>query len=119
MYSEAAMTDGFLCSNCPVIYTSPLIREVNHSTITGITIPVNKKIIIDKKLVRFAIPENLNSAYLITLMAKDASGKTYSLQSNRGGGGTYFGVLTEDLTNNKFIVQNGPLSDYKLVCDFE
>ncbi len=118
-YSEATMTDGFLCSSCPVIYTSPVIREVEQLTTTSIRIPVTQKIIIDKSMIKFAIPENLNNAYLVTLMAKDASGKTYSLQNNRGGGGNYFGILNEDIPSNQFIVQNGSFSDYKLICDFE
>ena len=118
-YSEETMTDGYLCRNCPIIYTSHVIREVKNPTNTGITIPVNEKIIIDKKLIGFAVPVNLNNAYLITLMAKDVNGNMYSLQNNRGGGGNYFGILIEDFAMNKFIVQNGPYSDYKLVCDFE
>jgi PKD repeat protein len=118
-YSDAAMTEGYLCSSCPVLYTSPVVKDVEHKTIVGISIPVNEKIVIDKRLIKFAYPENLNNAYLISLMAKDANGNTYCLQSNRGGGGTNFGVLYENVAKNKFVVQNGPFSDYKLVCDFE
>jgi PKD repeat protein len=117
-YTDAAMTEGFLCANCPVLYTSPVVQEVEHSTISPITIPVTEKIIIDKRMIKFADPENLDNAYLISLMAKDENGNEYCLQSNRGGG-TYFGVLTENFAGNEFIVQNGPFSDYRLVCDFE
>ena len=117
-YSNTAMTDGYLCPDCPVLYTSPAIQDVDRSTTTGITIAVDEKIIIDKKLIKFAHPENVNEAYLISLMAKDENGHVYCLQSNRGSG-TYFGILTENFADNQFIVQNGPFSDYKLVCHFE
>jgi PKD repeat protein len=117
-YTDAAMTEGYLCINCPVIYTSALVKGVDRVTYTPITIPVTDKIIIDKKMIKFAHTENLNNTYLISLMAKDANGNVYCLQSNRGGG-TYFGILSENFALNQFIVQNGPFSDYKLVCDFE
>lgn len=117
-YSNAEMTERYLCDDCPVIYTSAVVRDVDHSTLTRFTIPVDEKVIIDKRLLGFAHPENLNNAYLISLMAKDRDGNAYCLQSNRGGG-TYFGILAEDFSKNVFIVQNGPFSDYKLVCEFE
>jgi PKD domain len=124
-YTDTTMTAGYLCLNCPVIYTSPLIQGVNRSADTLITIPVTEKIVIDKKLIgnntgwsKFAIPPYLDNAYLISLMAKDINGNVYCLQSNRGGG-TYYGILHENFAMNKFILQVGPFSDYKLVCDFE
>ena len=123
-YTDTTVTEGYLCLNCPVIYTSTLIQGVDRATNTAITIPVTEKVVIDKKLIvdkgvsKFAVPAYLNEAYLISLMAKDVNGNVYCLQSNRGGG-TYFGILDENFAMNKFILQIGPFSDYKLVCDFE
>jgi hypothetical protein len=117
-YTDAALTDEYRCVDCPVIYASDVIENVHNNTLASIAIPVTEKIVIDKQMIRFAIPENLNNAYLISLMAKDEDGNEYCLQSNRGGG-TYFGILKEDFTANEFIVQNGPFSDYQLMCDFE
>ena len=117
-YTDAEMTDGYLCPTCPVLYTSPVVPDVENSTTSPIEIPVTEKIIIDKKMINFAHAENLNKAYLISLMAKDEQGDVYCLQSNRGSG-TYFGVLRESFAENEFIVQNGPFSDYQLVCEFE
>lgn len=117
-YTDADLTEGFLCATCPVLYTSPVVPNVANGSITPIVIPATEKVIIDKKKINFADPEHLNKAYLISLMAKDEAGKVYCLQSNRGSG-TYFGILTENFSENKFIVQNGPFSEYKLVCEFE
>lgn len=124
-YTDITMTEGYLCVNCPIIYTSTLIKGVDRLTSTSITIPVTEKVVMDKKLIgdnsgfsKFAIPENLNEAYLISLMAKDVNGNVYCLQSNRGGG-AYYGILYENFEMNKFILQVGPFSDYKLICDFE
>lgn len=123
-YTDTTMTTGYLCLNCPVLYSSTLIKGVDRTTNAPITIPVTEKVVIDKNLIvdkdmsKFAVPANINKAYLISLMAKDASGNVYCLQSNRGGG-TYFGVLNENFAMNKFILQIGPFSDYKLICDFE
>ena len=117
-YSNAEMTDGFLCTDCPLLFTSDVVADVERNTTTPIEIPVTEKFVVDKKKIRFANPENLNNAYLISLMAKDEDGNAYCLQSNRGSG-TYFGILEENFTANKFIVQNGPFSEYLLICEFE
>jgi hypothetical protein len=123
-YTDTTMTKGYLCLNCPVIYTSTLIQGVDRVTNTSITIPVTERVIMDKKLIidkdlsKFAVPAYLNKAYIISLMAKDANGNVYCLQSNRGGG-TYFGILNENFAMNRFILQVGPFCNYKLVCDFE
>lgn len=117
-YSNAEMTDGFLCTDCPLLFTSDVVADVERNTTTPIEIPVTEKFVVDKKKIRFANPENLNNAYLISLMAKDEDGNAYCLQSNRGSG-TYFGILEDNFTANKFIVQNGPFSEYLLICEFE
>ena len=118
MYTDAEMTGGYLCADCPVLFTSDIVPDVDHLTTTPITIPVNEKVIIDKRLINFAHPDNLNAAYLVSLMAKGDNGNVYCLQSNRGGG-SYFGVLTENFAENKFVVQNGLFSEYLLVCTYE
>lgn len=118
-FTDIAMTNKYLCADCPVVYTSPSVFNIKHSDNGPFTIPTPGDFVVDKKLVQFAHPENVNNAYLITLMAKDAQGNIFRLQDNRGGGGHYFGILNENFALNRFVVQVGPFSDYHLVCEFE
>lgn len=118
-YSDITVTNYSIYPNCPVIYKSPIVKNVSYSTQTPLTIPVSEKVVIDKNLIQFAYPENLNHTYLISLMAIDKNGKVYCLQNNHGGGGNYFGILKDDFNKNEFVIQNGPFSAYLLNCDFE
>lgn len=123
-YTDADMDDGYLCTTCPVIYTSPMIKNVYNPTYTHMFIPVTEKVVIDKKKVGersatlLAEPINLNKAYLLSLMARDKDGKEYCLTSNRGGG-VGFGIDRENFSANEFIVHNTFFSDYLLNCEFE
>lgn len=124
-YTDANMDDGYLCTTCPVIYTSPVIENIYNPTYTTMFIPVTEKVVIDKKKVGtgssyhvLAVPDNLNKAYLLSLMARDKDGKVYCLTSNRGGGGGY-GIDRENFSANEFIVHNTFFSDYLLNCEFE
>lgn len=118
-YTDTFIVNYSLYPNCPIVYTSPIIKDVNYLTYTPFTIPITERIVIDKQLIQFAYPENLNKAYLFSLMAKDKNGNIFCLQNNHGGGGNYFGILKENFSKNEFVIQNGPFSQYLINCDFE
>ncbi|RDV16816.1 PKD domain-containing protein [Pontibacter diazotrophicus] len=121
-YTNAEMEPLGIYPSCPVIYTSPVIKDVNQLTYDPIEIPVEEKIIIGKirnsNYGYYAIPENLNQVYLYSLMAKDKAGDTFSLYHN-GGGGNAIRIEKEDIEQNIYIVDFSQLSRIRLVCEYE
>lgn len=115
-FTDTAMTKEYLCLNCPVLYTSAVVHDVKSVTNTPITIPIAEKFIIDRNRVKFAWPDNLNSAYLISIIAKDENGKLYCLENNTTGS---FGIVRERFEEDEFIVQGGYFAQYRLMCNFE
>jgi PKD repeat protein len=118
-FTDLAVTQYSIYPNCPVVFTSSVIENVGHSTITPMQIPVPEKFIVDKTFVQFASVENVGKSYLISLMARDSDGNVYCLQNNFAGGGNYFGILEDDIRSNSFKIQQGPFSDFTLDCQFE
>jgi len=117
-FTDATVIQYSIYPNCPIIYKSPVVKNVSCLTQIPFTISIPEKVVIDKKLIQFAYLDNLNNAYLISLMAVDKNGNVYCLQNNYGGG-TYFGILKENFNENEFVVQIGPFSAFQLICDFE
>jgi hypothetical protein len=107
MFTDLQTAPNFTYPNCPVIFTSEKITNVNHQTYTS-----------RKPLIQTALPEHLGNAYLFSINAEDEDGNLYCIQNNTGGG-SYFGILKEDFSANEFIVQNGPFASYTLHCEFE
>jgi hypothetical protein len=101
---------------CPVLFTSTMAKNVYCNTTTSIEIPVNTRFVISKELLTF--PFNENGKYIISLLAKDGSGEIYNLANNLGGG-SYLGILSEDISQNYSIIQGGLTSSYLLHCSFE
>lgn len=108
---------------CPVLYTSPVIKDVNNKTYEPIEIPVKEKIIIEKirkpNFSYYAIPENLNQVNLYSLMAKDNTGNIFNLYHNHGGGGNSIRIEKEDIKQNSYIVDFSLISRIRLVCEYE
>jgi hypothetical protein len=117
---ESYDKDGFYY-NCPVIYTSSVMPNVKNKGYwtkqPSVIIPVNERIVINKNMVQFA-PGNLNNAYLFSIMGKDASGNKYRITNNAFYGFS-FGIMEDNVKENRFIISQGGYTCYDLVCDFE
>jgi PKD repeat protein len=100
--------DGFVL-NAPVVYESPVVKNVSSSTTDPITINVTPKVILDKSLVQ--------RRYVFSLIAKNTTGE-YVLFSNWYSGSGQ--MVTEDsITKNMFIIHTSFFSSMTLFLDFE
>lgn len=122
-YNDPNMEPLGIYPDNPVIYTSPVIKDVSNMTYDPIVIPVNEKIIIDKingsSNPFQAVQENLSKVNLYSLMAVDEEGETYNLYHNHGGGGNSIRVEEEDISKNSFILDFSLFSRIRLICEYE
>jgi PKD repeat protein len=121
LFTDNAMnSDGFY-QNSPIIYTSPVIENVNNGhhppLFPSIFIPMTEKIIVQKSLVKFA-PGNLNNAYLFSIKARDSDGNNYRLIDNSFSGSS-FGIMTSDIRESSYYISQGGITSYRIFCDFE
>lgn len=107
--NDVYVKGGFV-PNAPVIYESPVIKNVPSSTTTPLTIKVTPKVILDKPLV-------LKSTYLISLIAKNTTGE-YVLFSNWFSGSEQM-VRSDSITKNTFTIYTSFFSSMDLYLDFE
>jgi hypothetical protein len=125
MFTNSAMGNPGIYDQCPILFTSSIIKNVNNQygknvIKAPIEIPIFEKVIIDKNLAVWPSINKVNHAYLFSLMAKDLSGKTYSLiNSGYLGSGGGFGISCDNIELNNYTVQILYYSSFKLVCEFE
>lgn len=122
LFTDNSSNTGGFFYNCPILYTSQIVENIinNYSPPRpSIFIPVTEKIIIQKNLVRQAFGyENLNKAYLFSIMAKDSGGNTYRLMNNAFIGPP-FGIMEDDIKSNTFNIFQSGFTSYEMICDFE
>lgn len=101
--------NGFV-PNAPVIYSSPLQKDVAKVTNDPKTINVSSEVILDKAAL-------VKGSYVISLIAKNTTGE-YVLFSNLYGGSELL-VKNDDLSKNTFRLTTSFFSSVDLNCDFE
>jgi hypothetical protein len=122
LYNDITMKPKGIYPNCPVLYTSPVIKNIVSNyvppTYAPIEITLTEKFVLEKALLSKTVsPSSLNNLYILSVMAVDANGKTYCLTNN-----VWYDIeldMLEDLPSNKFSVSSNFLTSFKLLCDYE
>lgn len=124
MFTDGTMNPMGIYPECPVLYTSSIVKNINNHyappIYKPIEIPVTEKIVINKNLTQWANAyDKINKAYLFSLMAIDSNGKIYCLENSSQFGGNSFQIIKDDIVLNIFKVQFSFYSSVSLVCEFE
>jgi PKD repeat protein len=122
LFTDNTMKPKGIFSKCPILFTSSIIKNINCNHIPPayqpIEIPVSEKFIVDKSLLSKTFDlANINHTYLLSVMAKDANGKSYCLVNN-----VWYDIelgIQDNFALNKFIVETISSTSFKLVCDYE
>ena len=101
---------GSFTPNAPVVYTSPVLTNIDKVTNMPLVINVSGKVALDRDLL-------LNRRYLISLIAKNNAGE-YVLVNNWYSG-SYQSIRADDIAKNKFVVSTGLFSTLDMNFDFE
>jgi len=122
MFTDTTMNPIGIYPNCPVLYTSSLVKNISNHTYrpnNPIVINLDQKFLINKDLVRNPYADITKNAYLFSVMAKDSNDKIYCLVSSAFVG-TPFGFLKDDVSENIFTIIGGAAGTYfNLVGTFE
>jgi len=122
LYTDNTMKPKGIYPNCPVLYFSPVIKNIVSNyvppTYAPIEITLTDKFVLEKALLSKTVsPSSLNNLYILSVMAVDANGKTYCLANN-----VWYDIeldMLEDLPGNKFSVSTNFITSFKLICDYE
>jgi len=111
-FTDYTMKPIGIYPNCPVLYTSSIVKNISNFTyrpINPIVIEFDQKFILNKDLVHNPYVES--NAYLFSVMAKDSNGKIYCL-SNNAFVGTSFGFIEDNVSENIFRIIGGEYSTW-------
>lgn len=97
--------------NAPVVYMSPVLKNVSKVVNVPVAINVSSKVIVDKSTL-------VNRSYLISLVAKDAAGNEFVLFSNWYSGSEQL-VKLDSFSKNAFTLSTSFFSSLDLNFDFE
>lgn len=122
MFTDFFMDPIAIYPNCPVLYTSSLVKNICNNTYrpnNPIFITLDQKFILNKDLVRNPYTDVTKNAYLFSVMAKDSNGKIYCLTNSAFVGAT-FGFIEDDISKNLFKIMGGAGgTNFTLVGTFE
>jgi hypothetical protein len=122
MFTDNSMDPIGIYPNCPVLYTSSLVKNISNHTYrpnNPIAIELDQKFIINKDLVLNPYSNLQKNAYLFSVMAKDSNGKIYCL-TNSAFVGVSFGFINDDVSKNLFTIIGGAAGTYfNLLGTFE
>ena len=122
LFTNTTMNPKGIYPQCPVLFTSSIIKSINSNHIPPIyqpiEIPVSEKFIIDKNFLSETFNlAKINNLYLFSVMAKDASGKSYCLINN-----VWYDIklkIQGDIASNSFSVETNNQTSFRLICDYE
>jgi PKD repeat protein len=122
LYTDNTMKPKGIYPNCPVLYKSPVIKNIVSNyvppTYAPIEITLTDKFVLEKSLLSKATgASGLNNLYILSVMGVDAAGKTYCLVNN-----VWYNLdldLNDDWTGNKFSATANFLTSFKLICAYE
>jgi PKD repeat protein len=122
LFTDNTMKPKGIYSKCPILFTSPIIKNINCNhippTYQPIEIPITEKFIIDKKLISKTFDlSKINNLYLFSVMAKDANGKSYCIVNN-----VWYNLelnIQDNFALNNFFVETSSSTSFRLVCDYE